>query len=98
MYVVFGNIIKIQKKKGEVYNIGGSRFSSCSVIEALNTVEKVKKIKIKKKYIKKSRTGDHIWWISDIRKFKKEYPKFKLNYNSQKIIREMIKFYSKKAE
>ena len=94
----FWEYYKNPKKKGEVYNIGGSRFSSCSVIEALNTVEKVKKIKIKKKYIKKSRTGDHIWWISDIRKFKKEYPKFKLNYNSQKIIREMIKFYSKKAE
>ena len=90
----FWEYYKNPKKKGEFYNIGGSRFSSCSVIEALNLVEKIKKIKIKRKYINKARTGDHIWWISDISKFKKDYPKFKLNYSFQKIVKEMVKFYS----
>ena len=86
---------KNPKTKGEVYNIGGSRFSNCSVEEALRLVENIKNIRIKRKYINKSRTGDHKWWISDIRKFKKDYPKYRLSYNSKKIISELIDFYSK---
>ena len=94
----FWEYYKNPKKKGEVYNIGGSRFSNCSVLEALNKVEKFANIKIKKTYIKKSRTGDHKWWISDILKFKKDYPRFKLTYNTDKIIRELINFHQKKIE
>ena len=47
-------------KKGAVYNMGGSRFSNCSIIEALNLVEHLTNIKIKKEIIKKPRIGDHI--------------------------------------
>lgn len=83
------------KLKGEVYNIGGGRYSNCSVEEALRQVEKIKNIHIKRKYIDKSRTGDHKWWISDIRKFKKDYPEYRLTYNTRKIITELIDFYSK---
>ena len=77
-------------KRGEVYNIGGGRFSNCSIIEALDLVENISKIEIKKKYIKKPRTGDHIWYISDISKFKKDYPNWKQVYNTKKIINELI--------
>ena len=77
-------------KYGEVYNIGGGRYSNCSIIEALEMVQKLKKIKIKKKIIKKNRIGDHIWYISDIKKFKKDYPNWKQRYNTQKIIEELI--------
>ena len=79
-------------KKGEVYNIGGGRYSNCSVLEALKLVENLKKIKIKKNFIKTPRTGDHMWYISDISKFKKHYPKWKQNYNTKKIIEELINF------
>ena len=48
-------------KFGEVYNIGGGRHSNCSIIEALDLVEKLTNIKIKRNYIKKPRVGDHIW-------------------------------------
>ena len=61
-----------------------------SIIEALEMVQKLKKIKIKKKIIKKNRIGDHIWYISDIKKFKKDYPNWKQRYNTQKIIEELI--------
>ena len=77
-------------KKGEVYNIGGGRFSNCSIIEALEIVEKITGTKIKKKYIKSNRIGDHIWYISDLSKFKKDYPRWKQKYNTEKILEELV--------
>ena len=77
-------------KNGEVYNIGGGRFSNCSIIEALNEVENVSKIKIKKEIIKDNRVGDHIWYISNTKKFKKHYPNWTQKYNTKKIIEELI--------
>jgi len=78
--------------KGEVYNIGGGRYSNCSILEAINLVEQIKKIKIKKIYTKKPRVGDHIWYISNMKKFKQHYPNWKQIYNTQKIIEELIYF------
>jgi len=79
--------------KGEVYNIGGGRFSNCSIIEVLNLVENLANIKIKREIIKKPRKGDHIWYISNFSKFKKHYPKWKQIYNTKKIIEELISNY-----
>ena len=77
-------------KYGEVYNIGGGRFSNCSIIEALELVEKISNINIKKKIIKENRIGDHIWYISNTSKFKKDYPKWKQKFNTMRIIEELI--------
>jgi CDP-paratose 2-epimerase len=77
-------------KKGEIYNIGGGRYSNCSILEALNIVEKECKISIRKKFIKLPRVGDHIWYVSNTSKFKKDYPKWKQKYNTKKIIKELI--------
>ena len=77
-------------KKGEVYNIGGGRYSNCSIIEALELVENISNIKIKRKMIKKPRVGDHIWYISNLSKFKKDYPNWKQKYNTKKIIEELV--------
>ena len=77
-------------KYGEVYNIGGGRFSNCSIIEALDLVEKISNIKIKKKIIKENRIGDHIWYISNTSKFKRDYPKWKQKFNTKRIIEELI--------
>lgn len=74
---------------GKVYNIGGGRKCSCSILEAIKIIEEILKIKIKITYNKKNRTGDHKWWITDNRKFIKDYPKFKINYNIKKIIEEL---------
>ena len=79
-------------KNGEVYNIGGGRYSNCSVIEALNLVEKLTNIKIQKQIIKTPRVGDHIWYISNLSKFKKHYPKWKQKYNTKKILEELIEY------
>ena len=79
-------------KSGEVYNIGGGRYSNCSIIEALNLVEKLTNSKIKRKIIKFPRVGDHIWYISNTSKFKKHYPNWKQLYNTKKIIEELIDY------
>jgi len=81
-------------KYGETYNIGGGRFSNCSIIEALEMVEKIGGIRIKKNIIKQNRVGDHIWYISNTRKFKKDYPNWKQKYNTRKIINELIENYN----
>jgi len=80
--------------RGAVYNAGGGRYSNCSIIEALNTVEKILKIKIKRKTLKQNRIGDHIWYVTSMKKFKKDYPSWKQNYSSIKIIKELIKEFS----
>ena len=77
-------------RKGAVYNIGGGRKCSCSIIEAINMIEKKTNVKVKLKSLKKARTGDHIWWITDNKKFLKDYPNFKIKYDIEKIIEELI--------
>jgi len=75
---------------GEVYNIGGGRKSNCSVVEALNSVESILNIKVKRIFHKTNRVGDHIWYISDTTKFKKHYPNWKQKYNIKEIIEELV--------
>jgi len=77
-------------KYGEIYNIGGGRFSNCSILEALEMVEETSNIRIKKKLIKKNRVGDHIWYVTNTKKFKEHYPEWKQKYNTKKIIEELI--------
>tara|TARA_B100001564_G_scaffold358481_1_gene377267 strand:- start:514 stop:1572 length:1059 start_codon:yes stop_codon:yes gene_type:complete len=79
---------------GEVYNMGGGRYSNCSILEALSIVEDLTNIKIKRKILKTPRVGDHIWYISNLNKFKKHYPKWKQKYNTKKIIKELIDYSS----
>ena len=75
---------------GEIYNMGGGRHSNCSIIEALDLVEDIANISIERSILKKSRVGDHIWYISNLTKFKKHYPNWKQKYNTKKIIEELI--------
>ena len=77
-------------RNGEIYNMGGGRYSNCSIVEALNLVETICNIKIKRQITKLPRVGDHIWYISNLKKFKKHYPKWRQIYNTKKIIEELI--------
>ena len=77
-------------KKGVVYNIGGGRFSNCSILESIKEVEKISGSNVKINYIKQNRIGDHIWYITNNKKFKKDYPNWKQKYNTKKIISELI--------
>ena len=77
--------------KGDVYNVGGGVKNSCSILEAIYLIEKITKKKLKFNISKSNRIGDHIWYISDLRKFKNKYPRWKMKYNLNKIISEIVK-------
>ena len=85
----FWNYFK-KPRVGEVYNMGGGRKSNCPVVEALNYVESILNIKVKRIFHKTNRVGDHIWYISDTTKFKKHYPNWKQKYNIKEIIEELV--------
>ncbi len=80
-------------KIGSVYNIGGSRLTSCSILEAIELISLFTGKDINPTYVNRPRRGDHIWWISDMGRFKKDYPKWHLKYNLQDIIREILENY-----
>ncbi|MBD3272630.1 MAG: NAD-dependent epimerase/dehydratase family protein, partial [Elusimicrobia bacterium] len=73
-------------RKGEVYNAGGSRHSNCSLREAIALVEEITGKKISWSYTEKNRIGDHIWWISDVSKFKNHYPTWYYRYTLRDIV------------
>lgn len=74
----------------EVYNIGGSRFSCCSMLEGIQLCEEISGRKLNWRYEESNRVGDHIWWISDIQKFKNHYPNWDLTYNVKDILTEIF--------
>jgi len=78
-------------KCGEVYNAGGSRHSNCSMIEAIELCEKITGNKMNYSYLEKNRSGDHIWYISNVSKFKEHYPKWYYEYNLEDILLQMFK-------
>ena len=79
-------------RPGEVYNMGGSRFSNCSMKEAIEICEQIAGNKMKTTYIEQNRIGDHIWYISDVSKFKKHYPAWELTKNVRDILNEIFEF------
>ena len=79
---------------GEIYNTGGGRFSNCSILEAIKLIEDYAKVKVKRKIIKTNRVGDHIWYVSNMKKFKKDYPKWKQIYSTKKILIELVDLFS----
>ncbi|MDD5474123.1 MAG: NAD-dependent epimerase/dehydratase family protein [Candidatus Methanoperedens sp.] len=74
---------------GEVYNIGGGRHSNCSMLEAIQICEDITGNKMNYSYSETSRIGDHIWWISDVSKFKSHYPGWDFRYNLKDILIEI---------
>lgn len=74
---------------GATYNIGGGRFSSCSMLEAIMLCETITGNELNCTYIDETRRGDHIWWISDLSHFKSDYPAWSLRFSVPDILREI---------
>ena len=74
---------------GEVYNMGGGRFSNCSVLEAVNMCQEISNRKLDYAYVDQNREGDHLWWISSVSKFKTHYPSWGFTYSIKTILREI---------
>ena len=79
---------------GEVYNMGGSRHSNCSMLEAIQTCESLANKKLNYTYAEDNRIGDHIWYISDVHKFQSHYPNWQYKYSLDLILQEMYNFQS----
>lgn len=77
-------------KQGEVYNIGGGRHSNCSVLEAIELIEGLTGKKLNYSVVDEPRIGDHKWYISDVSKFKSDYPKWEYKYNLLDTLKEMV--------
>ena len=77
-------------RPGEVYNAGGGRFSNCSMREAIDYTEMRTGKKMNQIYDENARIGDHIWYVSDTRKFREHYPEWKQEYDVSRIIDEII--------
>lgn len=71
---------------GEVYNAGGGRFSNCSMLEAIHICEDITGKKMNVSYSETNRIGDHIWWISNLAKFKSHYPQWNLSFGITDIL------------
>ncbi|MFH1776643.1 MAG: NAD-dependent epimerase/dehydratase family protein [Candidatus Omnitrophota bacterium] len=74
---------------GEVYNAGGGWHANCSMLEAIKLCEKITGKKLNWTYSDTNRAGDHIWWISDVRKFKQHYPAWDYKYELIDILKEI---------
>ncbi len=76
-------------RQGEVYNIGGGRQSNCSMLEAIDACQEIAGRELEWSYVEESRVGDHMWWISDLSRFKSHYPAWDLRYGIREILTEI---------
>jgi CDP-paratose 2-epimerase len=77
-------------RSGEVYNLGGGRANSCSILEAFDIVEGFSGKPQKYSYQNENRLGDHICYYSDLRKIKAHYPGWSITYGLQDIVRQIV--------
>jgi CDP-paratose 2-epimerase len=84
----FWNFFKAPRS-GEVYNVGGGRYANCSMLEAIRIAESLTGRRMRWSYVDTNRVGDHIWWISDIRKLQSHCPEWKVEYGIDRIMREI---------
>jgi CDP-paratose 2-epimerase len=77
-------------RAGEVYNIGGGKENSCSILEAFAAVEKLTGKAQKSSYFEQNRIGDHICYYSDLRKMKTHYPQWGITRSLQNVFEEIV--------
>lgn len=82
---------RMDPRPGEAYNIGGGRAVNCSMLEAIALCEEISGKQLDWTYRDENRVGDHIWWISDIRKFQGHYPAFELRYDVRGILEDIYR-------
>jgi CDP-paratose 2-epimerase len=76
-------------KNGEVYNAGGGRHANCSMLEAIILCEQISGNKMSYSYQETNRIGDHIWYVSDVRKFQSHYPDWTWKYDLEQTLSQM---------
>jgi CDP-paratose 2-epimerase len=76
-------------RQGEVYNAGGGRFANISMLEAITLCEEMTGKKMSFSYSETNRIGDHIWYVSDLSKFKEHYPTWNWQYGMRETLQEI---------
>jgi len=79
-----------QPRCGEVYNLGGGRANSCSILEAFDAVEVMTGKRMTYDYVEKPRDGDHICYISNVTRFQTHYPQWTITRSLEEILREIV--------
>ena len=73
-------------RPGEVYNLGGGRGNAASLLELLDRFGQLSGRSIPHDYIEQNRVGDHICYMTDLRKFRAHYPEWDLSYTLDDIV------------
>jgi CDP-paratose 2-epimerase len=84
-------------RSGEVYNIGGGRANSCSILEAFQMVEAISGKKMNYDYTDKNREGDHICYISDLSKMRSHYPSWDITVPLQEVFEQIVAVWKTRA-
>jgi CDP-paratose 2-epimerase len=80
----------LNPRPAAVYNIGGSRHSNCSMLEAIGIVERLAGRRLDYTLSDDARAGDHIWWISDVRRFQHDHPQWAYRYDLETMLTDMV--------
>jgi len=88
----------LRPRVGEVYNIGGSRKNSCSILEAIGSCEEIVGKKMKYRHVNQNRIGDHIWYISSVDKFKNHYPEWNFKYGLSDIYLDIYRGFKERLQ
>jgi CDP-paratose 2-epimerase len=83
-------------RPGEVYNIGGGRQNSCSILEAADLVAELSGARLKTEYVDKPRVGDHICYISDLGKLESHFPGWRIEISLRQIVQEIVDAWRKR--
>lgn len=83
---------------GEVYNLGGGRGNSCSILEAFDIVSEISGQSMKFDYVDKNREGDHICYVSDLAKIRSHYPHWSVSVPLSKLFEEIYLAWRSRAK
>ena len=84
---------------GEVYNAGGGRENSVSILEAIDIINRIAGTNWHDYTISEhNRVGDHVWYISDLTKFKSHYPNWNITISLEETIKQMVEFEKNKID
>ncbi|HMN04321.1 MAG TPA: NAD-dependent epimerase/dehydratase family protein [Flavobacteriales bacterium] len=85
-----------EPKVAAVYNAGGGRFANCSMLEAIALCEKISGNKMDITYSEQNRIGDHIWYVSDLSKFKADYPDWQPRHGIEDTLAQIHEEFTKR--
>lgn len=83
---------------GEVYNIGGGKNNTCSILEAFKIVEGFSGKPMIHSYVETNRIGDHICYYSDLRKMRAHYPNWDITVSLEETIRQIVESWTKRQQ